>query len=185
MKTLFACASTLAVALVACGGDTVVADDGATSEGTGGSGAAGAAGGSSNSAGGTSNSSSSGAGACSAHSDCPPGQVCLFSSGLCTSACEGDLCSACDPGTFCDGCATSSCPEGADCRPACILTPAAFCDDNDPCNEGAVCIWEQHLCAAACTPDGGCSDPGYFCGGCVTSSCCGCKDCVSACQPGD
>ncbi len=122
-----------------------------------------------------------GASACDEHADCPGG-VCVFSTGLCAAPCSAEPCQSCGPGALCDTCATSSCPECADCRAACVPTPPGRCDDDDPCGDELVCLYETGFCAPSCASSV-CADPNTFCAGCVTGSCCSCKDCVGACLP--
>ncbi len=120
---------------------------------------------------------------CQSHDDCPSGNVCIFGKGVCAPACQAQACESCGTGSICDDCATSSCPGCDDCRAACVPLSDGACDDDDPCKEGAVCMFFQHQCVPGCTADGGCVDPGLSCAGCASTSCCGCKDCVSACLP--
>ncbi len=115
--------------------------------------------------------------ACASHDDCDG--VCLFASGQCADACEG-YCDKCAPGTICDSCATSSCPECKDCRPACVPIDTGQCDDDDPCPMAEVCVWDKQLCAPSCN-NGVCADPNMVCHECATGSCCGCEDCVGVC----
>lgn len=130
-------------------------------------------------------STATGAGPCDDHADCGPGELCLFAQGTCARECTGEFCESCDAGTLCDGCATSSCPQCADCRAACVPALPGQCDDDDPCPPGTVCLHGQNSCAPVCGPNGSCAEPGFFCAECVTGSCCGCDNCVSACIPGD
>ena len=157
--------------LTACGGTTVVDPGGGGSGGT------------TSGAGGSTPSSSSGnTPSCTTHADCPEDTVCLFGMGQCVPACDG-FCDTCGPTTVCSDCATSSCPACADCLAACVPTPTGMCDEDDPCPDGAICLYEQQLCAPACSLDGACADPSQQCDGCASGSCCGCKDCVPACTP--
>lgn len=160
--------------VVACGGTTVI------DPGAGGSGGSGGT--ASGTGAGTTSSSSSGTPSCTTHDDCPVDTLCLFGIGQCVPNCGG-FCDDCGPGTVCDGCATSSCPACADCLSACIPTPQGACDEDDPCPDGELCLYEEGRCAPACSDDGGCADPGLQCEGCATGSCCGCKNCVPACMP--
>ena len=128
-------------------------------------------------------SSSTGVGPCDSHEDCAPG-VCLFASGVCAPACAGDFCESCGPGLFCEPCATGSCPGCADCVGACLPIQPGRCDDDDPCPDGAACLFSQGTCAPRCGPMGECSDF-EFCEFCATGSCCGCEDCVSVCLGGE
>lgn len=130
------------------------------------------------------NASTGTGGSCKSHDDCPGG-LCLFGIGLCAKSCEaGDFCgAACGPGSECNACATSSCPACDDCKAACVPIQAERCDIDDPCTGGKVCLWESHTCAPPCTVNGACTSPGLSCVSCASSSCCGCKDCASACLP--
>lgn len=170
MKTSFSFALCL-ILMAACGGKVFVDPPGASGGGGGAS---------------SSSSSSSGVGLpCSSHADCP-GAVCVFSTGKCAQKCDGDFCEACAPGTWCDSCATSSCPSCEDCRPACVPIQAGQCDDNDPCPAGQVCLFGfgAGFCAQSCASDGDCG--GFeFCDQCATGSCCGCDNCVGACLGGE
>ncbi|NUP05948.1 MAG: hypothetical protein HOW73_07810 [Polyangiaceae bacterium] len=59
---------------------------------------------------------------CDDHDDCgvSPGEaVCIFTFGLCAQRC-GPASPPCPPGTFCESCATSSCPACDDCIGACV-----------------------------------------------------------------
>jgi hypothetical protein len=56
-----------------------------------------------------------------------------------------------------------------------------MCDDNDPCPPNQVCQFGANTCIPTCNSDGSCQDPNLICSDCVTGSCCGCDDCVSAC----
>lgn len=119
---------------------------------------------------------------CASHGDCPGG-VCIFSTGTCAPACGG-FCESCSKGTTCDTCATSSCPKCNDCVAACKPITPGQCDDDDPCPKGQVCLWGSNVCAPGCDTDMDCG--GFeFCAFCVTGSCCGCEDCVSACVGGE
>jgi hypothetical protein len=165
-----------ALCLAACGGVTVV-DDGAGGQG-GQSPTT-----SSKAAASTTTkaaSTTTGAGPCDEHADCPGG-ACIFVTGLCAAPCEG-ACDRCQPGTICDGCATSSCPECADCVAACVPTPAGRCDEDDLCPLDEVCIFVAQQCAPACD-SAACADPNMVCDFCATGSCCACQDCVAACVP--
>lgn len=161
----------LVLMLAACGGKSVLGIPG------GGGGAPGTT-----TTGTTTSGSTTGTtpGPCTTHADCPGG-LCIFSTGTCAPSCEPDACPTCSPGSVCQGCATSSCPACDDCRAACLPVQPGECDDDDPCPAGQVCLFQQRVCAAACKTD---SDCGGFstCVGCATGSCCGCKDCVSACE---
>lgn len=163
---------TLAVVLGACSSVVVP-------EGGGGSGASGATG----SGAGTPETSSTdvttGPGTCTSHDQCPGG-VCLFATGACADACTPDSCDACAPGTLCNNCASSSCPSCKDCLAACIETAPGYCDENDECPAGELCIFNLQYCAPICPPDSMCPD-GLACVDCITGSCCGCDDCASAC----
>jgi hypothetical protein len=164
--------------VAACGGSTVI-DPG---------GQGGASSSSNQNATTTSNTTSSvatGPAGCSDHRDCGEGNVCIFSTGRCARSCQNDGCASCDAGSVCDGCATSSCPACADCRAACVPIEPGQCDDDDPCGEGTLCLFDRNLCAPPCTPNGGCSDPSLTCVDCITGSCCGCDDCVAACVTAD
>lgn len=164
----------VAVLSSGCGGEVVIVpgSGGSTSSSTS----------SSSSKGTTVGSTSTSGGTCTSNDDCPGG-VCLLGIGVCAKACDpGGLCGdACDAGGECNGCASSSCPDCGDCVAACVPIQPNHCDENDPCTGGKVCLWESHTCAPPCTSNGGCSDPSLVCASCVTGSCCGCEDCVSAC----
>jgi len=122
-----------------------------------------------------------GPGLCESHDDCP-GALCVFATGLCAVACAPFNCDACAAGEVCDECATSSCPQCDDCIAACQPTPAGRCDDNDPCpGPDEVCLLGIGSCAPSCEALE-CADPNMVCNDCATSSCCGCADCVGACQ---
>ncbi len=126
------------------------------------------------------NATSSGHAPCETHDDCTGG-VCL--QGLCAPRCEG--CDACAPGTVCEPCATSSCPGCDDCVAACVPTSEGRCDDDDPCpGADQVCLFPYGYCTPTCE-SGECADPNMACSECATGSCCGCKNCVSACFPVD
>jgi hypothetical protein len=163
-----------------CGGNAVIdeAGGGSTTSSTTGGGGAGASPGTT-----TSGMTTSGPTGCDDHADCPTG-VCIFSTGTCAQSCEFEnACDSCGPGQVCDSCATSSCPDCRDCKSACVATPEGRCDDDDPCGDGGVCVFHERLCYPACGPDGDCGDFA-FCEECVSGSCCGCLDCVSACVGG-
>lgn len=170
----------LATSFAACGGTTVIEAGG--EGGAGGSGGVTTSTGQGGSTTSSTSSTSSGSVGCTTHEDCPGGSVCLFSIGECVPSC-GEFCDACDPGTVCDGCATSSCPGCADCVAACIPIQPGQCDENDPCPDDAICLHDQRQCAPSCAFDGTCADPGQQCTPCATGSCCGCKNCVPACTP--
>lgn len=142
-----------------CGGTSVLSDDGS---------------------GGSTTTTASGTTGCKSHDDCGDDSVCIFSTGECAASCPG-FCSGCSAGKTCNECATSSCPNCRDCTPACVPISDGQCDENDDCAGGDVCIFEQQRCAPPCDLNGGCADPGLVCQSCVTGSCCGCEDCVSAC----
>lgn len=161
----------LVLVLAACGGKVVVDVNGAGGAPTTGS------------SGGTGTTGTGTATTCTSHADCPGG-VCVFSTGTCAPACEDQLCPNCSAGTVCDGCATSSCPSCADCLGACVPAQPGRCDGDDPCPAGQVCLFQSRTCAPACTVDADCGSFS-FCAGCVTGSCCGCKDCLSACVGGE
>jgi hypothetical protein len=121
---------------------------------------------------------------CTSHDQCPEG-ACIFATGACASPCGVDYCDSCGPGSYCDGCATSSCPECLDCRAACLPVPPGRCDDDDPCPVGNVCIFGMQTCALPCDANGECGDPFTYCEPCITGSCCGCDNCVSVCIGGE
>lgn len=155
--------------LAACGGRVVVD--------------VGGAGGGTTTTTGTGTTSTGTGGSCTKHDDCPAG-LCIFATGTCAPACEGAFCESCTPGTVCDMCATSSCPACADCRAACVPRQPWQCDEDDPCPADQVCLFQDRICAPACSTDAECG--GFaFCASCVTGSCCGCDDCVSACLGGE
>jgi len=168
--------------LVACSGSVVVDPD---------QGAGGTSGSTTSNASATSASDASsvavgtGPGPCAGHDDCPDG-VCVFSTGQCAPACQGQACDDCGPGLACEPCATSSCPGCRDCKAACLALQPGQCDDSDPCPDGQACDFtpggDESYCKPICV-DGACG-PTSSCEGCGTSSCCGCKDCVSICTVG-
>ncbi|HZO17119.1 MAG TPA: hypothetical protein VFB62_27770 [Polyangiaceae bacterium] len=121
-----------------------------------------------------------GPGGCDAHSDCPSG-VCVFSTGTCSTACEG-FCGICEVGSICHPCGTSSCPECTDCKPACVPISAGQCDDLNPCPIGQVCLFEMQQCTPSCSPQNPSCQAPLMCSMCATGSCCGCDDCVTACE---
>lgn len=174
----------------ACGGTTVVDEDGGGGAGAASTGAAGTG-----ATGNTGTGAAGGAGAsggfggsgvsCSTHDDCTSlGMVCIFGIGTCAPACGGELCEDCGPGSRCDGCATSSCPACDDCTAACVPVQSDRCDETDPCPAGEHCDWSTSFCQPTCAPDGSCP-PGFSCGFCAAGSCCGCKDCVDLCYEVD
>lgn len=182
-------ASTVAVGSVASGS---VGPSASSSTSSGGVTVGSAATGSSTSGSGTSSgggatasasgSVSTGAGPCQTHDDCFDG-VCI--QGTCSRRCEAGQCDACTPGTVCNACATSSCPDCDDCIAACVPTTEGFCDDDDPCpGADQVCLFPYGYCAPSCE-SGECADPNMVCSECATGSCCGCENCVSACFPLD
>ena len=171
MKTL-ALGSLLLSLLVSCGGVVVV-----DSAGTG---AGGASATSSSSSSGTSVTTGGAPTPCTDHADCPGG-LCIFWSGTCAAACEAAPCVSCGPGSICDTCATSSCPECEDCKAACAPALPGDCDEDDGCPAGEVCFYPTGLCVPACDLDGACPNPGLVCDNCATGSCCGCENCISAC----
>jgi hypothetical protein len=182
-----ACVVALAVWSWGCGGD-VIAEPGtgggsaSSSTGTGASTSTSVTATTTN---GTATTTSTGAGPCDTHEDCP-GALCHFATGTCVPACESGSCDSCGPGAICNGCATSSCPKCDDCLGACVpITEPGRCDDDDGCLPAEVCIFGTQRCAAACSVNADC--PGGFdvCEPCVTGSCCGCENCVSACVLGD
>ena len=186
MVRLLAAAS-VTLAAVACGGDVVVdpSGQGGTSSSSSSSGKGGAGGGTTTTSVSSSSQNSSvttGPSGCFSHEECPGG-VCIFALGQCAAACDG-FCESCGPGSVCDGCATSSCPACADCKPACVPFAPPRCDEDDPCPPGETCLWGQNTCAPLCPIDIPCA-PGLFCAECATGSCCGCDDCVSVCLPGE
>lgn len=125
-------------------------------------------------------SSTSSSGDCTDHEDCPDG-VCIFATGQCAMACEGQ-CDSCGTGSVCNGCATSSCPICADCLSACVPIDLGLCDDDDPCGSNGVCLFHTYQCVPSCGSSV-CADPNMYCDPCATGSCCGCKNCVAACLP--
>lgn len=165
----------IALVLAGCGGTAVV------EAGAGGAGATAASGTSSTTS--TNASTGSGSTSCASHEDCGGG-LCIFATGTCAARCGDDYCDACDAGSFCQPCATSSCPGCADCVAACTPLQAGQCDGNDPCPPGDVCIWTFGYCAPACGPNGECGDFSY-CDSCASSSCCGCENCTPACVGGE
>lgn len=124
-------------------------------------------------------STASGASGCTRHEDCGS-DLCVFATGACAPACDGEACDGCGPGSFCDECATSSCPDCRDCLAACVPADGR-CDDDDPCPTGSICHFREGRCSAGCTADGSCEDLSEVCAPCESSSCCGCKDCVGGC----
>lgn len=181
----------LATVVAACGGDVVVDDDngsgGNGAAGPAGSGASGPAGPSGTGAAGAGPSGTTGPGAgpagCTDHSACPPDSVCLFATGQCAKLCDG-FCEGCGPGSICNGCATSSCPECADCIGACVPAQANQCDSDDACQPGQFCYFPDATCRWSCSPfEPSSCGPDEECVGCATGSCCGCDDCVDLCLP--
>lgn len=164
----------LALLATACGGTAVV---------EAGSGGAGATSTTSATGAAVTTSASSGGGSCGSHADCPEG-LCIFATGVCAPACSEGLCPSCGPGSVCDTCATSSCPDCDDCLGACAPAGPERCDEDDPCAPGNVCLWYYRTCAPACESDMDCGGFAY-CDGCATGSCCGCADCVAACVGGE
>ena len=118
---------------------------------------------------------------CQSHEDCGSGNLCVFATGACTPSCQIDGCDACGPGLVCNACATSSCPDCRDCTAGCVPVEPLDCDDDDTCEPGFTCLFQERRCTPACSPDLACSDPSTQCDGCATGSCCSCKNCVSAC----
>ncbi len=121
-----------------------------------------------------------GGGPCDDHADCAPG-LCIFGTGQCAAACEPSTCDACGPGSVCEPCATSSCPDCKNCVSACVPISQGRCDDNDACLEGFVCVFFEGVCRRPCDPMGQCEGLAT-CDFCATGSCCGCDDCVAVCQ---
>jgi hypothetical protein len=116
---------------------------------------------------------------CDDHADCPDA-LCHFASGTCIPACGAN--EVCPDDLVCDGCATSSCAGCRDCQAACVPpTDPEVCASHDECPGDQVCVFEGSFCQYACTVDDDC--PGeMYCQDCLTSSCPGCDDCVSACE---
>jgi len=160
----------------ACGGIVVFDEDG----GAGGGPSTGVTASSSSSATGAGTTSdpstASGPAGCTRHEDCGA-DLCVFATGTCAPACDGEACDGCGPGSFCDECATSSCPDCRDCLAACVPADDR-CDDDDPCPDGSICHFREGRCSAGCTADGSCEDLSEVCAPCESSSFCGCKDCV-------
>lgn len=163
----------LAAPLAGCGAKVVFDTNGGAGPGGSGPGGAGAGAG-----------TSTGTTGCTTHAQCPQDQLCIFATGECAPACTAEVCDACGPGAYCEPCATSFCPDCLDCRAACLPLAPGRCDDDDPCQNGQVCLFSQGVCADACAPGGSCPDFTY-CEGCATGSCCGCDNCVSACLGGE
>lgn len=165
------------LATAACGGIVVFEED------DGGGGSSGvsttASGPSASSTAAVTSTGATSGGGCTRHEDCGDA-LCVFATGTCAPACDAGACDACGPGSFCEECATSSCPECRDCLGACVPADGR-CDDDDPCPDGSICRFGEGRCSAGCTADGGCEDPSDVCAPCEASSCCGCKDCVGGC----
>ena len=176
-RRLLLCPCAVLLALIAsCGGKAVI--DSAGSGGSGGSG-----GGTTTTSTTTSTSSSTSTHFCSSHADCQGG-LCVFATGHCAQACTPNACDSCQTQEFCEPCATASCALCDDCVAACAPLTSGRCDDNDPCSDSQVCEWYSGVCLPTCGPNGDCGGFAY-CDYCATSSCCGCKDCASACVGGE
>ena len=109
----------------------------------------------------------------------------------------------CEVGSYCDECATSSCPDCLDCIGLCTMSSCesereAVCEEEPPsCESGTVLIiqdgcWlcvDQTSCEAMsveppinrCETTADCSF-GSICDPCGGSSCPSCDDCISACR---
>jgi hypothetical protein len=59
-------------------------------------------------------------GRCDDHDDCEPDFVCLYGTDTCAPGCGSAACL--DPNTYCERCATSSCPCCEDCVGVCQTT---------------------------------------------------------------
>jgi hypothetical protein len=163
----------LAALMAACGGKAVIDERGGGGNATTSTGSAGAG----------PTSTTTGAGRCLSHDDCAPG-LCIFTTGACAPACTiEDPCDGCGPGLTCEACATSSCPDCRDCRPACVAKTDGRCDADDPCPGAFVCSFAERVCYPPCGPGGECGEFAY-CEECLTGSCCACLDCVAACVGG-
>ncbi len=156
------------LAFAACGG-TAVVDGGSGGSGTG-----------TGTTTGTPTTTTTTGTPCTTHADCGD-RVCVFATGTCAEPCE-DFCEGCGSGSICNDCATSSCPQCLDCVAACVPIQPGQCDDDDACAGGEVCLFFADTCAPSCESSD-CADPNMVCQDCASSSCCGCKDCVSACLP--
>lgn len=163
------------LALVACGGTTVVDPGGGGNGGSGGNGGNP----STSSAGGSSMSTSSGTLGCSEDTPCPPNSVCIWATGECALVCGG-MCDACPTGDVCNDCATGSCPGCEDCVAACTPAQPGQCDDHTDCATDEVCLFGSGQCEPACTSNA-CADPNLVCADCATSSGPCLADCVGAC----
>jgi hypothetical protein len=178
--------SLVAAALAAACGGTAIIDPG----GSGGAnaGSTSASSGTSSSFASSSQSTSSGSmGGCGVDRPCPAGQTCLWGQGrdgqgVCAPLCQEGSCGedVCPAGSVCDSCASSSCPECADCIGACRPTRAGQCDGHDDCGEDELCNYSQGRCAKACGSTAEC-DADAICDGCATSSCPCCEDCRGIC----
>ncbi len=110
------------VALVGCGAQVVLEDDGAGGSGTTTSTTATKSVTSTTKATTNTGSASTGFVLCDEHADCgnnPGMDVCVFSGGFCAQTC-GPASPPCMPGFTCDFCATASCPACKNCIGACI-----------------------------------------------------------------
>lgn len=115
---------------------------------------------------------------------CAMGQVCHQPTGACLRSCDPADGSGCQEGLeTCNACATSSCRGCEDCRAACVpANGATICADQKDCPETDVCVYATNTCAKRCgTGDPADVCPSGVCQQCITSSCFGCDDCVSAC----
>lgn len=112
--------------------------------------------------------------------------------------------SDCDVGSYCDECATSSCPSCADCIGLCTVSSCeseaqAVCEEEPPsCDSGTVLIIQDGcwLCVDITSCEAMSVEPplnrcesaadcsfGSICDPCAGSSCPSCDDCISACRP--
>jgi hypothetical protein len=164
------------IQLVLCGALAVGCGSVVREDGTGGSGATGT---------GATSSTSSVTTGCSNHDACGNGRLCNFTTGECGDACNYEDCQDdCGDGFICGECVTSACPDCLDCRSMCAPMSDGLCDEGDACAPDFVCDLAQRRCIPSCT-NGACADPNMVCNPCVSGSCCGCKDCVEGCTPGD
>jgi hypothetical protein len=89
-----------------------------------------------------------------------------------------------EPGSGGDDSSRSSAAPSSGSNATSATGAATPCTDTTDCAGGEVCVLDDGECRPGCIP-GDCAacGPGLVCEPCATSSCPGCKDCISACIP--